>query len=129
MRSLDTRYCYSPSAAEVPDDDVVVDADTGIVAAAVAAVVAVAAAVAAVGFYGTHIVLHCHLFLGVVGCHCLFVRPSLRSIQPHNTVSRKTTISRRSKHVTGTRRLGQTRWSAVVVAIGFNEIRKQVQNR
>ena len=47
-RSLDTRYCYSPSAAEVPDDDVVVDADTGIVAAAVAAVVAVAAAVAAV---------------------------------------------------------------------------------
>ena len=48
VRSLDTRYCYSPSAAEVPDDDVVVDADTGIVAAAVAAVVAVAAAVAAV---------------------------------------------------------------------------------
>ena len=48
VRSLDTRYCYSPSAAEVPDDDVVVDADTGVVAAAVAAVVAVAAAVAAV---------------------------------------------------------------------------------
>ena len=48
VRSLDTRYCYSPSAADVPDDDVVVDADTGIVAAAVAAVVAVAAAVAAV---------------------------------------------------------------------------------
>ena len=47
-RSLDTRYCYSPSAAEVPDDDVVVDADTGVVDAAVAAVVAVAAAVAAV---------------------------------------------------------------------------------
>ena len=39
-RSLDTRYCYSPSAAEVPDDDVVVDADTGVVAAAVVAVAA-----------------------------------------------------------------------------------------
>ena len=47
VRSLDTRYCYSPSAAEVPDDDVVVDADTGIVAAAVAAVAAVAAAASA----------------------------------------------------------------------------------